>query len=130
MSSFANTSGGDLLFGVDEQRGLPVGLGGLTVSDFDQEIRRLDSIINDGLDSRIRFAIRRIKQGPKPPLLIIRVDRSWTGPHRVIFKGVNRPAFSHSVCDERIEVRLLDIFKLFENHAVNKLRCQDCGLRH
>ena len=87
VSSFANTSGGDLLFGVDEQQGLPVGLPGLTVSDFDQEVRRLDSIINDGLDPRIRFAIRTIKRDPKLPVLIIRVDRSWIGPHRVVFKG-------------------------------------------
>ena len=85
--SFANTSGGDLIFGIDEARGAPTAIPGLALPDPDLEVRRLDSIINDGLEPRIRFAIRAIQRNGKLPILIVRCEQSWIGPHRVIFKG-------------------------------------------
>jgi Putative DNA-binding domain len=90
ISSFANTSGGDLIFGVDEAQGVPISIPGLLLSDPDIEIRRLDSIINDGLDPRIRIATRTIQRNAKPPALIARIERSWIGPHRVVFKGYDK----------------------------------------
>lgn len=90
VSSFANTAGGDLIFGIEEEEGAPTRIPGLNISDFDQEIRRLDSMIADGIDPRIRQTIRVVERSGKPSLLIIRVDRSWIGPHRVIFKGYDK----------------------------------------
>jgi hypothetical protein len=90
VSSFANTTGGDLIFGVGEAQGIPTGIPGLTVSDPDAEIRRLDSIINDGLEPRIRFGTRIVQRGVIPPVLIVKIERSWIGPHRVVFKGHNQ----------------------------------------
>ena len=87
VSSFANTAGGDLIFGIVEAQGLPSETAGLTISDLDAELRRLDSIIADGLDPRVKWAIRGIQRGAKPPVLIVRTERSWIGPHRVIFKA-------------------------------------------
>ncbi len=86
-SSFANTAGGDLIFGIVEAQGLPSETAGLTISDLDAELRRLESIIPDGLDPRVKWAIRGIQRGAKPPVLIVRTERSWIGPHRVIFKA-------------------------------------------
>ena len=45
VSSFANTAGGDLLFGVAEMEGLPTKVIGVQSADLDAEISRLDSII-------------------------------------------------------------------------------------
>jgi len=90
VSSFANTTGGDLIFGIDETQGAPVGIPGLALSDPDLEVRRLDSIINDGLEPRIRFATRIVQRNGKLPVLIVRTERSWIGPHRVIFKGYDK----------------------------------------
>jgi hypothetical protein len=87
VSSFANTTGGDLIFGIDEAQGAPVGIPGLVLSDPDLEVRRLDSIISDGLEPRIRFATRVIQRNGSLPALVVRTERSWIGPHRVIFKG-------------------------------------------
>lgn len=87
VSSFANTVGGDLIFGIAEKRGVPTAIPGLNVSDFDLEIRRLESMIADGIDPRIKQAIRVVERKGKPSLVVIRVDRSWIGPHRVIFGG-------------------------------------------
>jgi hypothetical protein len=83
VSSFANTSGGDLLFGIYEDKGVPSAIPGVNIPDPDFEIRRLESLINDGLDPRIRFGIRLVQRMDKLPVLVIRVERSWIGPHRV-----------------------------------------------
>jgi len=87
VSSFANSTGGDLIFGIDEAQGAPVGIPGLAISDSDLEVRRLDSIINDGLEPRVRFTTRAIQRAGKLPVLIVRTERSWIGPHRVVFRG-------------------------------------------
>src|ERR1700722_8600125 len=54
VSSFANTGGGDLIFGMTENQGVAAQILGLQSGDLDLEIRRLDSIISSGLDPRIR----------------------------------------------------------------------------
>ena len=87
VSSFANTGGGDLIFGVEETQGTPVAIPGLALSDPDMEVRRLDSMINDGLEPRVRFATRVIQRSGKLPVMVVRIERSWIGPHRVVFKG-------------------------------------------
>jgi len=85
-SSFANTSGGDLIFGMDEARGLPTQIAGIRTADHDLEIRRLDSILAAGLSPRIRYSMRSVATTAGLPVLIIRIERSWAGPHRVIFQ--------------------------------------------
>ena len=87
VSSFANTSGGDLVFGVDEQNGLPTQIPGFQSADLDLEVRRLDAMLASGLEPRIRYATRPITGPGGQRTLIIRVERSWVGPHRVVFKG-------------------------------------------
>src|ERR1039458_8242927 len=54
-SSFANTGGGDLVYGMDEVGGLPTHIVGIQATDLDAEIRRLDSILAAGLAPRIRY---------------------------------------------------------------------------
>jgi Putative DNA-binding domain len=89
-SSFANTSGGDIVFGIDEDKGLPIQVTGVQSGDLDVEIRRLDSILASGLEPRIRYAIRPVICTGGKQVLVLRVERSWAGPHRVVFKGDDR----------------------------------------
>ena len=62
VSSFANAAGGDILYGVTEERdaegkptGYPEVAEGLPVSNIDAERLRLESIIRNGIDPRILF---------------------------------------------------------------------------
>ena len=87
VSSFANASGGDLLFGVDEAGGLPTSITGLSGSDLDAEIRRLDSIIESGLEPRIAYRTRLITHSSGKKVLLLRIQESWLAPHRVTYKG-------------------------------------------
>ncbi|RKY20692.1 MAG: ATP-binding protein [Planctomycetota bacterium] len=87
VSSFANASGGDLIFGITEENGSPKSIDGIKIEDIDGEIRKYESIIRNGIEPRIAFTIRAIKIERNKFILIFRINKSWIGPHRVIYKG-------------------------------------------
>ncbi len=58
----------------------------LVMADADLEQRRLDNLIRDGIRPRLTYAIRLIDV-PGGRILVIRVERGWSGPYRVIFQG-------------------------------------------
>ncbi len=90
ISSFSNASGGDLIYGITEDRdkGIPKKLEGLTVENADQVITRLENMIRDGIKPRILgIVIQSIKILKSKVALLIRIPRSWNSPHRVTFKG-------------------------------------------
>src|SRR5437899_3178998 len=74
VSSFANTVGGDLLIGIAESNGIPTHLTGVPTEDLDKEILRLDSIIRDGIDPRIRYQIKPVQMSGSSPVLVIRIQ--------------------------------------------------------
>jgi hypothetical protein len=121
VSSFANTSGGDLIFGMTENGGVPTGIPGVQISDPDQEILRLDSIIRSGLSPRIRHSTRDIRLASDSFVLIIRSERSWYGPHRVIFKGDGR--FYGRTSNGKYELDVTDLRNafLFTNTVSDKM---------
>ncbi|MFA5192462.1 MAG: ATP-binding protein [Verrucomicrobiia bacterium] len=98
VSSFANTSGGDLIYGVREKRdsdgkptGIPETACGLVNLNADIEIRRMESLVRDGIDPRIAgVEIRSVNGFPNGPVLLIRIPRSWMAPHMVTLGGVSR----------------------------------------
>lgn len=91
VSSFANASGGDLIFGVKEDAGLPTELSGLQIGDVDAEILRLESVIQTGIAPRLfrLVEVHPVLLPSKQPacVIIIRIRKSWAGPHMVIFKN-------------------------------------------
>ena len=89
-SSFANTSGGDLVLGIDATNGIPTAVTPLTVQ-MDGEKLRLEQIARGGLQPRIAniaFHVVPIEAGGN--VLVIRVPRSYNPPHRIIRQGSNR----------------------------------------
>lgn len=97
VSAFANAVGGDLLYGVTEVRennkptGVPESIDGLGAVNTDLEMRRLDNILRDGLQPRIQgLQYQWVEGATSGPVLIIRVPRSWAGPHMVVFQQLGR----------------------------------------
>lgn len=86
VSALANTSGGDLLFGIQESDGYADSIVDIGAMDVDAEILRLNSLIASGLDPRIRYSTKSIDCENRK-VLLIRIEKSWNGPHRVILKG-------------------------------------------
>jgi len=90
-SSFANAAGGDLLFGVSEDGGVPVEIRGLAGVDVDAETLRLENVMRDGIAPRMPgVRIRAVGGFPDGPVLVIRFPRSWAAPHMVTFKNLSR----------------------------------------
>ena len=89
VCSFANSSGGDILYGIDEQRengratGLPGAITGVGSVNVDAEVLRLESMARDGLAPRVTgVRVRGIQTGAGP-VVLVRVPRSWNAPHMV-----------------------------------------------
>lgn len=90
VSSFANAAGGNLLFGIEEQAGIPIKLTGIQLDDVDAEKLRLENMLRDGIAPRLpRADAHPVALASKPGhyVLILRVQKSWLSPHRVIFKN-------------------------------------------
>lgn len=87
VSSFANTQGGDILIGINAEKGVPIGIPGVKFEDFDKEKLRLEGIIRHGLEPRVDFDLRLIEKPAEIAVLIIRVKESLVFPLRVVFHG-------------------------------------------
>lgn len=59
VSSFANASGGHIVFGMKEQEGVAVELCGLGTINADAGILRLENLMRDGIEPRISGAALR-----------------------------------------------------------------------
>lgn len=86
VSSFANASGGDLIFGISTEEEIPKALIGIDITNAD--ITKLDSITRDGIEPRLpSVAIQPVPLSNSKNVLIIRITKSWLSPHRVIYRG-------------------------------------------
>ncbi|MBW4421210.1 MAG: ATP-binding protein [Myxacorys californica WJT36-NPBG1] len=98
VSSFANASGGTLIYGVREQRdgsgkttGFPESIVGLGNINIDAEKLRLESILQAGISRRIiGLQIKAIDGFSSGEVLLIQVPPSWNSPHMVTFKNWSR----------------------------------------
>ena len=88
VCSFANTAGGDLIYGITESGGTPRDLVGVDAGNVDAEISRLENSIRDGIKPRIpgiQHQPVRLENGKHA--LVIRVPRSFSRPHVVTYKN-------------------------------------------
>lgn len=97
ITAFANTLGGILIIGIDEDQGVASSLVPLPGTDVDNELQRLESIIRSGIEPTIvGLRMRRIDVD-SGSVIVIHVPRSFNPPHRVIIKNSNRYYARNSV---------------------------------
>lgn len=88
VSSFANTVGGHLIYGVIEQNGIPIALPGISSKDPEREILRLEKLLKDNLQPKCQGVLTRvIHRSSEPPIVLIHVPESLSKPHVVNFQG-------------------------------------------
>ncbi len=88
VSSFPNSAGGYLFYGITEENGLPQELKGLDDIDPDSQILRLENLLRDAIAPRIPgLNIRSIAIENKGPVIAIHLPKSWVSPHMVTFGG-------------------------------------------
>jgi len=84
VSAMANSLGGYLLIGVQEERGVATSIVGVTESDPDSLVRSVAHTIRTSIEPPISgVRIRWIDSGTSRGVLVIKVDRSGHAPHRV-----------------------------------------------
>jgi hypothetical protein len=84
VSSLANTAGGDFILGITASEGLADAVPGIPVDNPDAEKLRLEQLLANGLDPRLpRVDIEAVPCPGRCFVFVIRVPRSWIGPHRV-----------------------------------------------
>jgi len=116
VSSFANALGGDLIIGIIEENGIPIELVGLKITNLDEEIRKIESIIRDGITPKIpNINIKSIQLNEDKYILVIRIGKSWISPHRITYKGYDKFFTRHTKGKFQMDVSELRIaFNLSE----------------
>lgn len=87
-TAFANSGGGDLIFGIEEDgQGQALTVVPQAITNVDQEIRRLQDLLLSLAEPRLPgteiHAVRVAELGIEGYVLIVRIPQSWAGPHRV-----------------------------------------------
>jgi hypothetical protein len=97
ISSFANASGGDIIFGISDRRnggnatGIPDAIVPLSLTNLEMEKGRMSQLIETGVQPRISgIQLRVIEIPEKGPVIIVRVPKSWIGPHMVNYANRTR----------------------------------------
>ncbi len=86
VSSFANTSGGDLIYGIEAPSGTgePTSIPGLDLPNPEEEKLRLEQYLQSGLRPTLpRHDIHYFRLNSGRYVLIVRAWQSWIGPHRL-----------------------------------------------
>ena len=88
VCAFANSGGGDIVFGIDEQ---PDGVAGsilpIPPDQIDKEILRLQSLILSTIEPHLPVDIQPVKNGDGNAVVIFRIRASVARPHSVLFQG-------------------------------------------
>lgn len=95
VSSLANAAGGDLVYGIEEAKdadgknlGIPESLVGVDCPNFDATKLRFENIVRDLLDPRVQgIAFHKVDGFARGPIIIVRVPKSWIGPHMVTLQS-------------------------------------------
>lgn len=86
-TSLANTDGGYLIYGIKETEGVASELVGLEGNP-DQAILRLESALRTGVQPRLSaYTLRNIPLTKERYILLFKIERSWSMPHRVTLQG-------------------------------------------
>ena len=114
VSSFANTHGGHLVFGMDEENGLPTELCGIQIEDVDEKKSTLSRMIRTCIEPVITGVnVEDVKLENGKYAIVIRIPKSWNLPHRVTVKGHNKFYIRHNT--ESIETRYEELKNLFHH---------------
>jgi hypothetical protein len=136
VSSFANTAGGHLVIGIDEESGIPTKIAALA-GDADQDLQRLENLARDGIEPRISgLRIKSVPISAGGYVLVLRIPKSWNPPHRVSARNTNRiygrnsaGAYEFSIEELRVvftaSANLLDRVRAFRAERLARIEAGD-----
>ena len=123
VSSFANTEGGDLYYGIREKAGVPVELVGVDVENLDHLLQLIENLSRDGIAPRLQpCQVEATTLESGRVVLILRIARSWALPHMVAFKGHDKFYARTSAGKYKLDVTDLRSLFVSSEAAVERLR--------
>ena len=97
ITSFANSGGGELLYGISEERidgkntGKPSAMPGVNIENIDELIRKYENLIRTSVQPRIfGLQMKAIPLSNGNHVLLIRIPKSLNAPHMVTLEGNQR----------------------------------------
>jgi len=88
ITSFANASGGLIIYGIDAYKGVPKEICGLNKIVPDDEILRISGLVQNCIKPRIpNLQMKALSLEDESSLILIKVPRSWIQPHVVECDG-------------------------------------------
>lgn len=131
VSSFANSTGGDIIFGIEEDDNdkVPINIVGIPYDNEDKLIRRLEDFIRQSIQPIIlNIEYKAIEVNEQSYILIIRIPQSIVAPHRVEYRGHNKfftrsskGKYQMDVSELRIAFNSgLDLEKRVENYKTDR----------
>lgn len=128
LTALANAAGGDLIFGVAEQRGangqptgLPDKVVGLGAANLGQEQLRLEQLVLSGAEPRVPGLHFKAVNNAAGDVLLLRVAKSWVGPHMVTHGGVSRFYSRHSSGKYQLDVSEIRASFAASNEATERI---------
>jgi len=132
VSSFANTRGGVIGYGIEAERnadgqdsGIIAALPGLATSGLDAEKLRLSAMLRDGLSPPLTYQVEfaQVPAGPHRSVLLLGVSRSVVAPHMVTFRGLNR--FYRRSESGKYQPDVMELRRMFLESASWVAQCDD-----
>jgi hypothetical protein len=92
ITSFANAEGGDIIYGIIEENRIPKDIVGVEVENIDEMLLKLSDMIRNGIEPTIipQPELHHFILEDNRYVIIIRVHRSFTAPHRISFQKNNK----------------------------------------
>ncbi len=85
VSAMANALGGYLLIGIDERNGIASNVCGVETPDADGLVRAVSESIRASFEPLlIEFRVKWVAIAGDRGVLVIKISRSWSAPHRVV----------------------------------------------
>ena len=127
ISSFANASGGEILFGITDERdgnsatGVPGEIVGLKIDTPASECNRVEQLIRDGIQPRLpALQVKAIEIPECGHVIVIRVGKSWIAPHMVAYANRTR-FFSRNSSTGKVQLDVQQIGAAFaEQRAIGE----------
>ena len=122
--SFANAKGGNLIYGIQAEKGIPKKLEGQPIADADGLILKIENVIRQNFRPQLSlYESRAVKISNGNYAVVFRIEQSWNRPHQ--FRFNNKYLFYSRSSNGRTQIDVEDLRNLFTGVAELKHRIEE-----